>query len=305
MIEISIVIPVYNSGKNLFGLERQISEALSNISHEIIFVNDFSKDDSWNIIKSLCNENKSITGITFRKNYGQDNALLAGLRHAKGKYIVIMDDDLQHSPSDIPKLYEKCKEGFDICFANFRYKKQASWKNFGSWLNGRIANILLRKNRLIYLSPFKIIHHSIVESIQFNGPFPYIDGILLELTNNVSAIEITHHSRLIGKSNYNLFRSISVFLKTLTSFSVIPLRIATILGFSFAFIGFGLGLYYLYEYFTHDTVEGWTTLIVTLLIIGGLMLMSIGLVGEYLGRLYLAINNKPQYSIGEVIKELH
>lgn len=302
MKEISIVIPVYNSGENLYELHSQICDALQKYSFELIFVNDCSKDTSWDIISELHAKDTRIIGINFRKNFGQDNALLAGIRHTNGEYIVIMDDDLQHSPYDILSLYTKCKEGYDICYGDFKIKKQATWKNFGSWVNGQLSTVLLGKPADIYLSPFKVIHNSIIQEIRFNGPFPYLDGILLELTRNVTSIPIEHHTRFVGKSNYNIVRSISVFLKTVTSFSVIPLRIAAILGFTFAFLGFCLGFYYLYEYFTYNTIEGWTTLIVTLLIMGGLMLMSIGLIGEYLGRMYLAINNKPQYSIKEIIK---
>lgn len=303
MYEISVVIPVYNSEGNLIELEKQLQDALREYSYEVIFVNDYSKDKSWQEILSLCQQNNCITGINFRKNFGQDNALLAGLRQSVGKYVVIMDDDLQHSPYDIPGLYKTCSEGFDICYADYFQKKQAAWKNLGSALNGTLANILLGKAHDIYLSPFKIIRGSVVRNIQFNGAFPYIDGILLELTHNVTSIKVEHHARHSGKSNYNLFRSISVFLKTLTSFSVIPLRVSAFLGFIIAILGFCLGIYYLIEYFMYDTVEGWTTLIIVLLIVGGLMLISIGLVGEYLGRLYLTVNNKPQYSISEIVKK--
>ena len=303
MQKISIVIPVYNSSENLRELVYQLDKALVFCKYEIIFVNDYSKDNSWEIICDLCANNNKIIGINFRKNFGQDNALLAGLQNTSGEYIVIMDDDLQHSPFDIEKLYLKCLEGYDICFADFRNKEQAAWKNAGSWLNGKIATILLGKPKDLYLSPFKIIKGSVVRDIKFRGAFPYIDGILLELTQNIISIEIKHFKRFKGKSNYNLIKSISVFLKTLTSFSVIPLRIAALTGFIIAVFGFTLGGYYLYEYFTNTTVEGWTTLIVTLLIIGGLMLMFIGLIGEYLGRMYLTVNNKPQYSIGEILNK--
>jgi undecaprenyl-phosphate 4-deoxy-4-formamido-L-arabinose transferase len=286
----------------LLELEKQIDEALKTISYEIIFVNDNSKDNSWGIIKQLVNSNKRISAINFRKNFGQDSALLAGLKFAKGDYVVIMDDDLQHSPHDILKLYEECKKGFDICYADFREKKQAAWKNVGSWINGEIATILLDKPKGVYMSPFKIVRGAVVRDISFKGPYPYIDGILLELTNNVTSLRIAHHKRYKGKSNYSLIASISVFLKSFTSFSVVPLRIASIGGFFVASLGFLLGIYYLVVYFTtQELVEGWTSLIITNLIIGGLLMMTIGLIGEYIGRLYLTANNKPQYSIAEVI----
>jgi polyisoprenyl-phosphate glycosyltransferase len=195
MIEISIVIPVYNSGENLLELEKQIDDALKTISYEIIFVNDNSKDNSWEIIRHLVASNKRISAINFRKNFGQDSALLAGLKFAKGDYVVIMDDDLQHSPHDIPKLYEECKKGFDICYADFREKKQAAWKNAGSWINGEIATVLLDKPKGVYMSPFKIVRGTVVRDISFKGPYPYIDGILLELTNNVTSLRMAHHKR--------------------------------------------------------------------------------------------------------------
>ncbi len=302
MIEISVVIPVYNSGDNLLELGKQIDEALQTIPYEIVFVNDNSKDNSWQIIKQLVEANKKISAVNFRKNFGQDSALLAGLKIAKGNYVVIMDDDLQHSPHDIPRLYEECKRGFDICYADFREKNQATWKNIGSWINGKIATVLLDKPKGVYMSPFKIIRGSVVRDISFNGPFPYIDGILLELTNNVASLRTAHHKRYKGKSNYSLVASISVFLKSFTSFSVVPLRMASFVGFLSASLGFLLGIYYLIMYFTtQEVVEGWTSLIITNLIIGGLLMMTIGLIGEYIGRLYLAVNNKPQYSICEVI----
>jgi polyisoprenyl-phosphate glycosyltransferase len=304
MIEISVVIPVYNSGDNLLELEKQLDEALKTISYEIVFVNDNSKDNSWQIIKQLVSANNKISAINFRKNFGQDSALLAGLKYSKGNYVVIMDDDLQHSPHDIPKLYEECKKGFDICYADFREKNQAAWKNLGSWINGEMATVLLDKPKGVYMSPFKIIRGSVVRDISFDGPFPYIDGILLELTNNVASLNTAHHKRYRGKSNYNLIASISVFLKSFTSFSVFPLRMASFAGFLFASLGFVLGIYYLIMYFTtQELVEGWTSLIITNLIIGGLLMMTIGLIGEYIGRVYLAVNNKPQYSISEVIGE--
>jgi len=305
MKEISIVIPVFNSEDNLIELNRQIQEALKDISFEIILVNDCSKDKSWNVIKQLSLENDNITGINFRKNFGQDNALMAGFTHASGKYIAIMDDDLQHSPYDIIKLYDEITKGFDICYAHFFEKNQNLLKNFGSWLNGSLASVLLQKPRKIYMSPFKMVNKEIIQEILlYNGPFPYVDGLLLETTQQVTSIEIEHYKRFKGKSNYNFIRSISVFLKTLTGFSVIPLRLATYTGFTISLIGFLVALYYIVEYFRiNETVEGWTSIILSVLITGGLLLMFMGLIGEYLGRMFLTLNKKPQYSIKEIIKK--
>lgn len=302
--EISIVIPVYNSSAIIDELYQCISQALQTYcTYEIIFVNDCSKDISWQKITNLAKNNNSIVGINLRKNSGQDNALLAGLRIAKGNYSVIMDDDLQHNPNDIIKLHTECKKGFDVCFANFNKKKQSVFKNIGSNLNGKIAELLVSKPNGIYLSPFKIINKSTTSEIaKFAGPYPYIDGIILTITQNLTQTDTIHRARHSGKSNYTFSKSLSVFMKLFTGFSVIPLRIATISGFAATIVGFLISLKYLYDYFiTKNYIPGWTTVVVLLIFFGGLILTTLGIIGEYIGRMYLTLNNKPQYSITEII----
>ncbi len=302
MKEISIVIPVYNSSENLFELHRQINDALKSLSFEIIFVDDHSTDNSWAVIKTLAAENNNVIAVRLRKNFGQDNALMAGFSFTNGKYIVIMDDDLQHSPYDIHKLYEKCEEGYDICYARFLRKNQKTWKKYGSKFNGIMALLLFGKPNGLYMSPFKIVKSGIVKEIlQYNGPMPYVDGLLLEVTGNFSTVTVEHHPRYKGKSNYNFLKSFSVFLKVMTGFSVVPLRFATIIGFITSIIGFITAIFFLIKYFLiNEPVEGWTSLIITLLIIGGMILMFLGLTGEYLGRMFITLNKKPQYSIDEI-----
>jgi undecaprenyl-phosphate 4-deoxy-4-formamido-L-arabinose transferase len=272
--------------------------------YEIVFVNDGSKDNSWQKITSLAEKNNSIIGINLRKNSGQDNALLAGLRIAKGNYCVIMDDDLQHNPSDIINLYEFCNKGFDVCYANFAELKQNKVKNAGSGLNGYMAQVLLHKPKGIYLSPFKVINKSTVnEIVKFAGPYPYIDGIILTITQNITQIDVKHLPRLKGKSNYTFSKSVSVFMKMFTGFSVIPLRLATLSGLVATMLGFGLSIKYVYDYFfKKDFVPGWTTVVVLIIFFSGLILTTLGIIGEYIGRLYLTLNNKPQYSISEIVR---
>lgn len=302
-IEISIVIPVYNSSSIIEELHKRIAQAVT-VSYEIIFVNDCSKDDSWKKIVALSKQNKFITGIHLRKNSGQDNALLAGIRVAKGNYCVIMDDDLQHSPEDILTLYNECKKGFDVCYANFTTKKQTVVKNIGSNTNGKVAELLVSKPKGIYLSPFKIINKStLLEIAKFAGPYPYIDGIILTITQNLSQVDVEHQARLNGKSTYTFSKSVSVFMKLFTGFSVLPLRLATITGCIATFIGFILLIKYFYDYFiAKNFIEGWTTVVVLIIFFGGLILITLGIIGEYIGRMYLTLNNKPQYSISEIVK---
>jgi glycosyltransferase involved in cell wall biosynthesis len=301
---ISIVVPTYNGENTLSDLTNQIADALASIDYELILVDDGSPDNSWSVIARLTKLDKSIVAIKLRKNAGQDNAIMAGLSMAHGEYVVIMDDDLQHSPYDIPALLAKCREGYDICYAHFQIKNQSWWKNAGSWLNGVMAVWLLHKPPHIYLSPFQIIKGDVVkELLNYHGPYPYIQGLLLQVTNNVSQIAAVHHHRKRGNGNFNIVRSFSVFINHVTSFSVIPLRLSSIIGFLVACIGFILSIYYIVSFFfLQNKVEGWTTLILTTLLLGGLTLMSIGIIGEYLGRVFLSINNKPQYSIKEILR---
>ncbi len=303
--EISIIIPVYNSEEIIEELNNLLFRTLSNqISFEIIFVNDCSTDGSWQKITAISETYDDITGINLFKNSGQDNAILAGLRISKGNYCVVMDDDLQHLPTDILKLYNECKKGFDVCYANFITRKQNVIKQIGSNINGKIAEILVSKPKGIYLSPFKIIaKKTINEIIKFAGPYPYIDGIILTITNNITQIESEHQNRMSGKSNYTLSKSVDVFIKLFTGFSVIPLRIATYTGFLATLTGLCLSFKYLYDYFiTKDFIEGWTTVVVLIIFFGGLILITLGIIGEYIGRIYLTLNNKPQYSISEIVR---
>jgi undecaprenyl-phosphate 4-deoxy-4-formamido-L-arabinose transferase len=286
-------------------LNEQIASALQHVRYELLLVNDKSKDKSWDKIVALTKINKRVKGISLKKNSGQDNAIMAGLGLARGEFVVVMDDDLQHAPIDILKLYEKCKEGHDICYGLFVDKRQSLWKNAGSRLNDTLAELFLKKPRGLYLSPFKIIHSSLVkEIIQYKGPFPYLDGIVLSLTSNITQIELVHHKRYDGEGNYNIFKSLSVFLKHVTGYSLYPLRIATLIGMLAASLSFLLGIYFVIDYLSNDAhVEGWITLVLLIVFFNGLILMCVGLIGEYIGRIYLTITSKRQYVIDKLITE--
>jgi polyisoprenyl-phosphate glycosyltransferase len=303
--EISIIIPVFNSENTIPILCEEIIAALSSFnSFELILVNDCSADASWRKIMEAHNRNKNIIGVNLRKNSGEDNAIMAGLTISKGKIIVLMDDDLQHNPKDIIKLYNECKNGYDVCFANFDVKKQSVFKNISSRINGKVMEIFLKKPKHIYLSSFKAIKREIAnEIISFSGSFPYVNGIILTITNNLTQISVEHFERKEGISNYNKKRMLSLFLKSLTGFSIAPLRMAIFAGFGASVFGFCLIIKYLLDYYYHrDYLRGWTSVVVLIIFFGGLILMSLGIIGEYIGRIYLSINNKPQYSIAEVIR---
>lgn len=301
--EISVVIPVFNSGTLLSRLYERISEALVSFRYEIIFVNDGSRDNGWDVLSGLASAHPEITAIDLVKNSGQDNAILAGLRHVNGNFVVIMDDDLQHAPEDIPALYNKCLEGFDVCYAGFRNKKHNLVKRLGSRVTSCIARTLLKKPAHIYLSPFKIIRRNIAdEAARFSGPFPYIDGILLTITENFAQITVEHHPRTEGKGNYNFYRSAAVLFKLFSGFSVVPLRLMVVFGLLISLAGTGMIINYLYEFFIlKNYVEGWTTIVILIIFFGGVIIMLLGLIGEYIGRIYLTLNNKPQYTIRKIV----
>lgn len=304
--KISVVVPVYKSQECIEALVNRVDECLNWTDYELILVNDCSPDNSWEEIKKAAQLNNKVIGINLRKNSGQDNSIMSGFSKVSGTYIIVMDDDLQHGPENIKELiYELERGDFDACFANFLVKNHRLWKNLGSWFNGKMAEIIINKPSHIYLSPFKIIKREVVdEIIKYIGPYPYIDGLIFTITQNVTQITIKHHNRFAGKSNYTLAKSISTWLKLMTNFSTFPLRIATLTGTVASTLGFLLALFYLSEYFISDkSVEGWTSLMVIMLILCGTILLALGIIGEYLGRSYIHLNHRPQYTIKEVLNK--
>ena len=297
---LSIVIPVYNSENCVQELLKKLEESLVLFDYEIILVDDKSIDKSWDILTHNFKNKANVSIIKLSKNFGQDSAIMCGLHNARKDYIVIMDDDLQHDPKYIPELYDEIKKTKkDVCFANFLTKNQTLIKNFGSWLNDRLANIVIKKPRNMYLSPFKILSINLVKKIlTYDGPFPYVDGLIFRYTRQTTQIDIKHNERFSGKGNYSIAKSISVWLRVLTNFSIIPLRIATSIGILSAFVGFTMGLYFIYLAIIGEiTLKGWSSLIVSVLFIGGVQLIALGIIGEYVGRSFLYQNKEPQFII--------
>ena len=307
--DLSIVVPVYRSEDCLDALIDAIGEALepTNRDYEVILVNDCSPDNSWVVIESICRANPRVVGIDLRRNFGQDNAIMTGLRLARGKYSAIMDDDLQHHPRDLPALLDKIEEGADAVYADFRVKRQRLWKNFGSWFNGKVAEWVIDKPKEVYLSPYKIIRKDVVEQIcKYDGPDPYIDGLLFQITSRISQIPVDHHPRYAGRSTYTFWKSLKVWGRLAFSFSARPMRVVSWFGFGFATLGLVLAvLVVLYrlllpEDFSPNAV-GWASLMVALLVLSGIQMLFFGILGEYTGRTFVKVNNKPQAVIRTVI----
>ncbi|MFA6230636.1 MAG: glycosyltransferase family 2 protein [Rhodanobacter sp.] len=298
-VDLSVVIPVYGSSGILASLAKRLEKVLRasyGDAFEVILVNDFSPDNSWQIIQELCKSRPWLKAINLRKNSGQHNAIMAGLRRASGRYIVTMDDDLQHSPSDIPLLVSQLGEEFDVCYSRFRSKKHALWKRLGSRFNDIVASQLLAKPKGLYLSPFKAMVRGVRdEVIRFTGPHVYLDGLILSTTSRISSVEVDHHTRPDGRSGYSLRKSISLWLKMATNFSITPLRMASLLGLIFSGFGFVAAIAFVIQRFTINAMPvGWSSIIVSVLILGGIQLLALGIIGEYVGRVLLHVNGRPQ-----------
>ena len=301
---LSIVVPVYRSALILPRLIEQISAEMNQAglagNFELLLVNDASPDDSWQVILSLVKKYHFVRGISLRRNFGQHNATMAGLNCVRGEFVVIMDDDLQHPPQAINDMLRALGQNYDVCYTRYLNRQHVAWKKLGSQFNDLVATYLLNKPKGLYLSSFKAIRREVADEIvKYDGPYAYVDGLILDITRSITTIDVEHQARDEGEGNYNLRRSLSLWLKMATSFSIVPLRLATFLGFSVTALSAILIIFLIIEKILHpDLPAGWTSLIATILFIGGMQTLFIGLIGEYLGRAYLKLNRKPQYVIG-------
>ena len=303
-LKLSIVVPVYRSASILPVLVQQVQEVMVNEglsdAFELILVNDAGPDNSWDVIRSLAETHKFIRGINLRKNAGQHNAIMAGFNHVRGRIVAVMDDDLQHPPTALIDIMRALEEGHDVCYTKYLNRQHAGWKQAGSRFNDYVATLLLGKPKGLYLSSFKAMRREIVdEIIKYDGPYTYIDGLILDVTQSITSVDIVHQARHEGESNYNLRRLLSLWLKMATSFSILPLRFATYMGFALAALSLVMVVFVVVAKFLHpEYPPGWASLIAVILFIGGVQTLCIGMVGEYLGRTYLKLNRRQQFIIG-------
>lgn len=303
---ISFVIPCYRSQETIGKVVVEIEDTMKNLenySHEIILVNDSSPDNTFQVIKKICEENKNCTGLDFAKNFGQHSALMAGLRHSKGDYVVCLDDDGQTPASEVGKLLEQLKNGSDVVYAKYETKKHSLFRNFGSKINEQMTRALLGKPKELYVSSYFAAKRFIVnDMIRYENSYPYVIGLVLRATNNISNVTVNHREREVGASGYTLGKLFGLWFNGFTAFSVKPLRLATMIGFISAGIGFIYGIYTIIKRFLiPDIPAGYSATMAVLLFIGGMLMIMLGLVGEYVGRVYISINNAPQYVIKEIV----
>ncbi len=307
--DLSIVIPVYRSAECLEALTAAVFGVLDAVGcdYEVILVNDFSPDKSWSVIEEICSRHPRVIAADLRRNFGQDNAIITGMRLSRGKYVAIMDDDLQHDPADLPALMSKIEEGADVVYGDFRQMHQKLWKRLGSWFNGKVAEWVINKPKDIYLSPYKIIRREVVDLVcNYQGPDPYIDGLLFQITSRITQIPIDHHPRYAGRSTYTVWKSVGVWARLALSFSAGPMRLVSLFGFGFAVLGLvlaGVVIMYRLLFPTHfsPNAVGWASLMVALLVLSGIQMIFLGFLGEYTGRIFLRVNEKPQAAVRKVL----
>lgn len=305
-VTISIIIPCYCSENTIEKVVNEIRDEFSarkDFHYQIILVNDSSPDNTYSVIEKICERDPQVCGVDLSRNFGQEAARFAGISYVRGEYVVYMDDDGQHPPADIFRLIEKLREGYDVVFADIQGRKGKIYKRITSKLHGRIAEWIGNKPKGINLSSFIACNKIVIEAAQsYHSPFPSIGAYFLCVTTKFANVQTAYRERLEGKSGYNLAKLLSLWLRAFTNFSIIPLRIATFIGTIFAVIGIAVAIFTIINKLVNPAVAaGFTSILASIYLVGGMILILLGLIGEYIGRTYMTVSNKPQYFVRSTI----
>lgn len=301
-MKISVVIPCYNSEKSIEEVVTLTRSELIRLGYEyeFVLVNDCSKDNTFEVIRELAKNDSNVKGINLIRNFGQHNAIMAGLNYVTGDCVIGMDDDLQTHPSQIEKLINKYNEGYDLVFGKYPKRKFNFFRNLGSKFSKFTAGLVGNIPKNIGISSFWIAKSVVCHyATEYKNAYPAIQGLFFRLTNNIANVDIEHYSRRYGVSNYNL-KSLLKLWSTFINFSIKPLRFVMLIGFIFGFIGImGAFIIVINKIINPQTAVGWTSLMVTVTILFGINFVCLGLIGEYIGRLFMASNSQPQFAIRE------
>lgn len=305
---VSFVIPCYRSAETIGRVVAELDAAMREIPdyrYEIVLVNDSSPDDTFEMIRSLCAHRPDICGVNLARNFGQHAALMAGFRYTHGEVVVCLDDDGQTPADEVYKLLARIEEGYDVVYAKYTHKQHSGFRNFGSKVNEIMTRIMLGKPKELYLSSYFAARRFVVDEIlRYSNPYPYVIGLILRTTKNIANVEVTHREREAGVSGYTLGKLLGLWFNGFTAFSIKPLRIATAMGCMTACAGFLYGIYTVIKKFVNPNVPiGFSAMMAALVFIGGMIMLMLGLIGEYIGRIYISLNNSPQYVIRECINE--
>ncbi len=300
--KLTICIPVFNGAQTIAALvDECIAELSPHYSLEFVLVNDHSQDASDQICKELATRLPSVKYIALRKNFGEHNAVMCALNYATGDYAVVIDDDFQNPPREIRALVEEARQGYDVVYSRYREKRHNGYRNLGSRFNNLVANWLLEKPSSLYLSSFKVISADMIKRIiRYQGPFPYIDGLILRETRHISSVLVEHADRRQGQSNYTLAKLASLWLNMFINFSIKPLRLLALFGMIVTLFSFvAAAIFIVQKIMNPDMQVGWTSVMVSILFFSGVQIIFLGLIGEYLGKHYLHANGTPQWAVKE------
>ena len=299
---ISFVIPCYGSEHTIEGVVEEIMalhKSHQEDEYEIILVNDSSPDHVWCKICALSKKYDNVKGINLAKNFGQHAALLAGYRYTRGEIIVSLDDDGQIAVEDTYKIMDELEKGYDVVYGKYRVKQHSRFRNWGSRLTKTMMVHLVDIPKDFEGSSFDAAKRFLIEEMgKYENPYVYLPGLVFRSTNKITSVFVNHRARKEGRSGYSLGKLIALWINGATTFSVKPLRISALLGIVFAMIGFvGACVVVMNKVLHPDMMAGWSSLICVILLVGGILLISLGTIGEYIGRIYLCINKTPQYVV--------
>lgn len=305
MKKISFIIPCYRSEHTLGTVVNEITDTMATMAdrydYDIFLINDCSPDGTAQVIEKLCEENSRIRGISFARNFGQHAALMAGFRYSDGDICVALDDDGQTPANQVDRLLNAIENGADAVYAKYDHKKHSGFRNFGSRVNDMMLRIMLSKPKELFVSSYFAVKRFVVEDmIRYENSYPYVIGLVLRSTGSIVNVDIDHRDRMEGASGYTLKKLLGLWFNGFTAFSVKPLRIATFLGGMSACVGLLYGLYVIIRRLLFPIPEqamGFAALMSAIVFFGGMILLMLGLIGEYIGRIYISMNNSPQYVI--------
>jgi glycosyltransferase involved in cell wall biosynthesis len=300
--ELSFVVPVFNGARTISGVVDEIHDLYGDLDLEVILVNDGSGDESEEACRGLQEKYpRTVSFLQLARNFGEHNAVLAGLHHSGGAYVTVLDDDGQNPPGEVRRLYDEIRRiDSDVVYGRYQVKQHSRLRNLGSWLNDKMANVMLGKPPELYLSSFKLMNRFVVDEIKgYTGAFPYIDGLILRTTDNLAQVDVDHRARVGSSSNYTTRKLVSLWLNMLLNFSIMPLRVAAAVGAVTSLASLVLLVAIVLDklFLNPDLTVGIPTVLVTIVFFAGVQLLILGTVGEYLGRVFLDQSGKPQFVI--------
>lgn len=305
MDKISFVIPCYHSERTIEQVVNEIRQKMQEIQsdYEVILVNDASPDNTFEVIKRIAQTDNRVTAVNFAKNFGQHAALMAGFSFVTGDVVCCLDDDGQTPAMEVDRLLNKLDDGFDVVYARYAHKKHSLFRNLGSRVNAKMTEVMLGKPKDLYISSYFVARRFVIDKmLEYRQAYPYVIGLVLRTTGKITDVEVHHRDREIGESGYTFRKLINLWMNGFTAFSVMPLRIASFAGVVSALFGFVYMLYtIIHKICNPNVVVGWSSTISAILFIGGVILMVLGMIGEYIGRIYICINNSPQYVIRDIV----